>query len=145
MTTEAAAKRDVSERSADLEKFAEWVRTVPLEQLYNLLADAQWKGHLWESDLQRFFVLHKYGVDMRDRAPSEAQELVKQLEKAVSAAEYVIGVCEDDLKAGNDPSPFKKSNPSGVMAHCYGAMNFVNGARKALENWKKLQAGRKGK
>jgi hypothetical protein len=72
----------------------------------------------------------------RELASPDVKELVKQLDRAVGAAEYVIKICEDDVKAGEDPSPFKKANHSGALAHCYAAMNFVVGARKVLERWK---------
>jgi hypothetical protein len=129
------------ERGVELASFLEWVKTVPRSQLENLVADAHWKGQLKDSELQRFHILSKYGVDMRDRPPLPERELVEQLERAIGAAEYVIGVCEDDVKTGEHPSPFKKSCPNGALAHCYAAMNFVGGARKVLAKWK----GKRGK
>ena len=59
-------------------------------------------------------------------------ELVAMLSRAVEAADHVIGVCEADVRAGHDPSPFVKSCPSASLAECYAAMAFVGDARGLL-------------
>ncbi len=56
------------------------------------------------------------------------------LKSAISAAEYVIRLCEANSKAGDSPSPTQKADWIGTVAHCYAAMSFVNEARAALNN-----------
>lgn len=62
----------------------------------------------------------------------ENRELAEALKHAIGAAEYVIKLCEDTLKCGDSPNPHVKADWLGTTAHCYAAMSFVNGARKAL-------------
>jgi len=69
---------------------------------------------------------------LRNAAP-EVAALVEAAGEAVSAAEYVIALCHDDLKRGRDPSPLVASTPSATLAHAYAAMAFVGELRAALD------------
>ena len=71
-------------------------------------------------------------VTLRNAAP-EVAALVEAAGEAVSAAEYVIALCHDDLKRGRDPSPLVASTPSATLAHAYAAMAFVGELRAALD------------
>lgn len=72
-------------------------------------------------------------ADDYDKVVLKNEQLTAALNEAVSAGEYVVKLCEADVEAGRSPSPFKKSDPNAVMAHCYAAMSFLPNAYKALE------------
>ncbi len=79
------------------------------------------------------------------RARAElAEELRASLEKSVSAAEYVIGLCESNMKAGDSPAPHEKADWIGTSAHCYAAMSFVSDARAALAKHAAAKNGGRG-
>jgi hypothetical protein len=54
------------------------------------------------------------------------------LKNAVSAAEYVVSLCERNIAAGESPNPNVKADWPSTVAHCYAAMTFITQARAAL-------------
>ena len=62
----AVTKAKKAERkTADLQEFMEWVKTVRRDELEKWLADAFWKDQLVGTEIHRFFLLSQKGVDMR--------------------------------------------------------------------------------
>ncbi len=59
-------------------------------------------------------------------------DLVKALQSAVSAGEYVVNLAHANDKAGQSPDPHEKADWIGTVAHMYAAMSFLNEARAAL-------------
>lgn len=57
----------ISPEEKAIAEFGDWVETVPPHQLLNLVKDAFWKKQLRGTEIQRFFLLHQKGVDMRDK------------------------------------------------------------------------------
>lgn len=53
-----------TEQQKTIAGFAEWIETVPRWQLLDLLKTAHWKGQLKNTEIGRFFELHRRGVDM---------------------------------------------------------------------------------
>lgn len=95
------------------------------------------------SDLEKEGCILEYGISFitmnRPFPRDHVAELIAASLQAVEAAEFVIRCCEADLAAGNDPSPFRRSDPNTALAECYGAMVFVEPLRKAIAN---IQEGR---
>lgn len=62
------------------------------------------------------------------------QNLEKALKQAIAAGEYVVRLVEDTGACGISPNPNVKSDWLGTAMHCYGAMAWLSGARKALKS-----------
>ena len=58
------AKRATFKPRTDIDKFQQWLETVPPERLKHLLVDAFWHDKLTETELLRFYELEKAGVNM---------------------------------------------------------------------------------
>lgn len=53
----------------DLDEFQKFVKNIPRGKLVNMLCDAYWKNQLGKTEIQRFFLLSKKGVDMVGEVP----------------------------------------------------------------------------
>lgn len=51
----------------DLDKFQDWLKTVPPHDLWRWLCDAYWQGELKGTELERAYLLSHKGVDMRTK------------------------------------------------------------------------------
>ena len=69
-----------------------------------------------------------------------AYALLEALEGAVCAAEHIIAVAEDTLRAGDSPNVHERAHWQGAVAEAYAATSFVTKARAAIAQAKKLPA-----
>ena len=71
-------------------------------------------------------------ADEAKRMQDTIDQLKTALTGAVTAGEYVVQLCEADMKSGESTYPNERSMPAATLAHCYAAMSFLGVARKAL-------------